>query len=180
MDKLGAKMLFQLLKRYGKEWDVFNYNSFNGILPISDATNLDMVDFLAEKEIDTWGNGIHEDTLREYALDLIWFLDIAVQDARRESLQFQPIPLVVPDPNYGKARIFHHYFAPYRMIYRPSQPLFKTSNYEVVEFILKEHEKEPIPVPIAHEQEEEQNCHNYLVKFLASYKGQRFLNSIYA
>jgi len=66
------------------------------------------------------------------------------------------------------------------MIFRPNQPLAKTSNYEVVEFILKEHEKEPNPVPIAHGQEEEQNCQNYLLKFLGSYEGQRFLNSVYA
>jgi len=54
-----------------------------------------MVDFIAEKEVDTWGNGLHEDTLREYALNLIRFLEIAVQDARRESPYFQPISLAI-------------------------------------------------------------------------------------
>ena len=50
LNNLGKRMFFQLLYQHINKWNVFDYKSPNGILPIEAATNEDMIKFLAEQE----------------------------------------------------------------------------------------------------------------------------------
>jgi len=70
LNKLGAQMFFQMMETHGNQWKVFDYNSFNGIIPMQAATNDVLKHFLVEQEIETWRPGIPEDIFIDDVLDL--------------------------------------------------------------------------------------------------------------
>jgi hypothetical protein len=180
LNKLGARMFFQLMETHGNEWNIYDHNSPNRRLSIQDATDSELKHFLEEQEIDTWRPGIPGEIFMDDTLDLYRLLDIIIKAARFESPQLQSIPqLEIPDSNYEMARVFHHYFTPYRTKLASDFPLIRTANHEVVEFILQEYNQKPINTPLTHEQAEEQSFQIKLIKFLMAPEGQRFLNSIY-
>jgi hypothetical protein len=115
LNKLGARMFFQLMETHGNEWNIYDHNSPNRRLSIQDATDSELKHFLEEQEIDTWRPGIPGEIFMDDTLDLYRLLDIIIKAARFESPQLRSIPqLEIPDSNYELARVFHHYFTPYR------------------------------------------------------------------
>jgi hypothetical protein len=180
LNKLGARMFFQLMETHGNEWNIYNHHSPNRRLSIQDATDSELKHFLEEQEIDTWRPGIPGEIFMDDTLDLYRLLDIIIKAAHFESPQLRPIPqLEIPDSNYELARVFHYYFSPYHTKLASDFSLTRTANHEVVEFILQEYNQKPINTPLTHEQAEEQSFQIKLIKFLIAPEGQRFLNSIY-
>ena len=128
-----------------------------------------------------WEPDIPEYKFMDNVFDLMWFLEIAIQEVQVKSPQLKPIlPLEIPDPDYALTWIFHHYFTQYRVKFTPQLTLARISNKDVVEFILQEYNKNPINMPLTHAQAEEQSFQIKLVKFLISPEGERYLNSMYA
>ena len=180
MRNMGARMFFQILEKHRSKWDVFNYKKWSGILPIEEAENIDLISFLAEHEIQTLET-VTEETLVEEALDLMRFLDIAVEDARQESPLLRPLPPPeIPDQNYENTRIFHHYFSAYRHRLKPHQSLSRISNHNIVEFIMKEYDRQPVSVPLTHKEAEQQTFRLGLINFLITHEGEMFANSKYS
>jgi len=105
------------------------------------------------------------------------FLEVALDDATQEPM-LTPIPK--PDMHYNDARIFHHYFSAYRDCLSSLEypiPLQEVPNDQIVEFILDDFEKSPIPEPLTFEQTEKQAVQSGVIKFLTSPQGQNFLSS---
>jgi len=102
------------------------------------------------------------------------FLQLALEDATQETNLFS-VPK--PSPNYYNAWIFHHYFSAYRHNLLSHTPLIKISDCQIVEFILEEFEKFPVPEPLTFEQAERQAVRLGIFRFLTSPQGQNFLSS---
>ena len=178
LGNFGTRMFFQLLEEHRNNWEVFQYP--NGILPIEAATDSEIVHFLVDQEVGIWESDIPEYQFMDHVFDLMRFLEIAIQGAREKFPQLKSTSRQeVPDPDYELARIFHYYFAQYKVRFSPQLPLTQIPNKDIIEFILQEYNKKPITTPLTHAQAEEQSFQIKLVRFLLSSEGQLYFNSLY-
>ena len=53
LNKLRAQMFFQLMKTHSHQWKVFDYDTFNGIMPMHAASDDELKHFLVNQEIET-------------------------------------------------------------------------------------------------------------------------------
>src|SRR6267378_7909882 len=174
LSKLGCNIILQLLDRYRPKWEIFNQRKWGKLPPIRQTRDTDIYNFLAEQEIERLQKESTEGTFEEAARDVLRFLQLALEDATQEATLFS-VPK--PSPNYYNAWIFHHYFSAYRHNLLSHTPLIKISDCQIVEFILEEFEKFPVPEPLTFEQAERQAVQLGIFRFLTSPQGQNFLSS---
>src|SRR6266699_2024197 len=142
LSKLGATIILQLLEKYKKEWEKFNRDKWGKMPPITQARDTEILSFLSEQEIETLLLEEIDNAFNDASLDIILFLQLAIEDATQEN-PIRPPPN--PDPNYINAQIFHHYFSAYQDNMEGDLSLLQIPNNQIVEFILDEYEKYPIP-----------------------------------
>jgi len=136
-----------------------------------------MFKFLVGQEFNSLKDEVTENNSDHAIQDVMRFLEVALDDAIQEPM-LTPIPK--PEEHYDNARIFHHYFSAYRdylaMLEYPI-PLHEVPNDQIVEFILDDFDKSPIPEPLTFEQTEKQAVQLGVTRFLTSPQGQNFLSS---
>ena len=93
-----------MLDQHRSKWDVFKYKEWEGIMPIEEADPVDLITFIAEHEVKVLEDTVTGEALAEEVMDLLRFLDIALDDACLESPKLLPLPPPeIPDINYDNA-----------------------------------------------------------------------------